>query len=411
MKNNLRLRQVKRLLSVFVMACFLVALIPTTTVQAKTWTKKTVKEEIKKQKKKLKEAEKKLESQKKKKEKETKDCIGVLGATVISSDPLVIYYEGLFGMNKGYYWIESGTQNFSTILGTGTLKKTGGYRTYNGITCVACKGVKVTTDVSKYEKKVKDIKSKIEGLESALKCSVSFKEGILCEDYDYDNELIYDYESNMTRLSDINTPGVIFAKIGETVEAGKYVTWDYDKYTKLKWSSSDSSVFTVNSKGKITPVGEGIATLTVKASISGAKAKTTVYVANFFDFTDESGKTLERANSETNWIEYTPDGVPIYYNASLQRGKTMTICPSFESKIANPSVKYYSSDEEIATVNENGIITATSFDSSIDEEVYIYAETEYLKMAIRIYVYKTDDDDYSYSNYEEYTEDMDDEWY
>jgi len=32
-------------------------------------------------------------------------------------------------------------------------------------------------------------------------------------------------------------------------------------------------------------------------------------------------------------------------------------------------------------------------------------------MAIRIYVDKTDDDDYSYSNYEEYTEDMDDEWY
>lgn len=104
----------------------------------------------------------------------------------------------------------------------------------------------------------------------------------------------------------------------------------------MTWTSSNSSIATVNSKGKVTGKAPGTATITA-TSASGYQANCKVTVQN---------QPVTRVKlSKTS--------------ASLQNGKTVqlkaTISPS---NAYNKAVKWTSSDESVAKVSASGLVTA-----------------------------------------------------
>ena len=109
--------------------------------------------------------------------------------------------------------------------------------------------------------------------------------------------------------------------------------------TSVKWSSSDKSVATVSSKGVITAIGEGTCTITCTAA-DGYGTKTTCEVT-------VKQQVTEIALSETTaslWVGDTKE-------------LTATATPTTAS---NTSVTWSSSDDKVATVSSEGVITAIS---------------------------------------------------
>ncbi len=106
---------------------------------------------------------------------------------------------------------------------------------------------------------------------------------------------------------------------------------------QLEWSSSDKSVCTVDNKGKITGVGYGYATITAEATDnSGVFATCEVRVIREVTSIKLNHTTLTMLQGE---------------NVSLQ----VNVQPSNASYLGT---KFSSSDETVAVVDEDGVITA-----------------------------------------------------
>lgn len=100
----------------------------------------------------------------------------------------------------------------------------------------------------------------------------------------------------------------------------------------VKWSSSNSSVATVSSKGKVTGKKRGTATIT--ASLNGAKATCKVKVT-----IPVSKITLNKTT------------------ASLAKGKTVTLKATVSpSNAVKKTIKWTSSNSNIATVSSKGVV-------------------------------------------------------
>ncbi len=238
--------------------------------QAKTWTKTSVKNEIKKTQKKLKTAQKRYKAAKKKYKKQTKGTFAVFGATTISYNPLIVYYEGLLNVNKGYYWVASGTKNYSTLGGMGYFKKTGKTKTYNGYTCTVVKCVKVTASPTKYENQIKSLKKKIKN----LKKSLTYKPHFLR--FDSADGFYEQYDE------DFKEPGIFTEYIGhvvfivenQTINISDYITHDkYNKYEyKVDVTEGDPDIASITKSGELTINGSGSFYVDVDCSISGERA-------------------------------------------------------------------------------------------------------------------------------------------
>lgn len=103
------------------------------------------------------------------------------------------------------------------------------------------------------------------------------------------------------------------------------------------WSSSDQSVATVDANGLVTAAGEGTATITATSAGKSGTASVTV--------------TIPVAS-----VDVTPAA------SSLQWGETvqLTAAPKdAQGDALDRSVTWSSSDESVATVDENGLVTAT----------------------------------------------------
>ena len=125
--------------------------------------------------------------------------------------------------------------------------------------------------------------------------------------------------------------------IGETKGLIVEVTPTTASNTSVSWASSDDNVATVSSKGIVTAKGKGTCTITCTAA-DGYGAKTTCEVT-------VKQQVTEIALSETN--------------ASLWVGNTKTIiATALPTTSSNTAVNWYSSDDNVATVSSEGIVTA-----------------------------------------------------
>lgn len=116
-------------------------------------------------------------------------------------------------------------------------------------------------------------------------------------------------------------------------------------YAPIKWSSSNTKVATVSNKGVVTAKAEGKAVITAKLTQKNSKgkyltAKTTVTV------TTKVGSVVLSENEITIGV----------------KGNTKTLKATVKpSSASNHKVEWTSSDESIATVDANGVVTATGY--------------------------------------------------
>lgn len=131
---------------------------------------------------------------------------------------------------------------------------------------------------------------------------------------------------------------------------------------RLKFSSSDNSVLTIDENGLITAIQTGKATITVEVLDNSKFNKTyevTVYVDPFIDATFENASIVKI-------------GEATKINANL--------------KYANGTLKYKSNSDAIARVDENGVVTAVSEGYTV---ITIYLEgNENVKLTLGVTVVK-----------------------
>ena len=127
--------------------------------------------------------------------------------------------------------------------------------------------------------------------------------------------------------------------VGETLTLTATVIPEYAANfgaSNVTWSSSDEAVATVNESGVVTAKGPGEATITV-TTVDGkntAPCTVTVYIP-------VTGVTLSQTS------------------AKLQFGETLTLTATVApDNAANKSVTWSSSNQDVATVDENGVVTA-----------------------------------------------------
>ena len=108
------------------------------------------------------------------------------------------------------------------------------------------------------------------------------------------------------------------------------------KDNKIQWSSSDSSIVMVDNLGNITALRAGTAVITAKAESSDVKGTISIQVTS-----KVTGIELEESE--------------IY----LSVGETYSLNAKVQPEDAdNPNILYKVENEDVLTINENGIITA-----------------------------------------------------
>jgi uncharacterized protein YjdB len=125
-----------------------------------------------------------------------------------------------------------------------------------------------------------------------------------------------------------------------TIQKGKTVTLKAtvtptNATTTLKWYSSNTKVATVNQNGKVTGKSTGTVKITVKT---------------------DNGKS---ASIKIRVIQ-KPTKVAIKGNTVLFKRRTLTLKATVTPKNATTTLKWYSSNTKIATVNQNGKVTGKS---------------------------------------------------
>ncbi len=145
-----------------------------------------------------------------------------------------------------------------------------------------------------------------------------------------------------------------------TLEKGesKQLTADED----VTWSTSDSSVATVDKNGKVTGVGEGSATITATDK-DGNKQTVTVTVK-------DNSQTPGDDDKHDNW-SIEPSG-----DFSLKVGEKKKLTADGEG------VKWKSSNEKVATVDQNGNVTAVGAGTATITATDKYGNTKTIKVTV-----------------------------
>lgn len=129
--------------------------------------------------------------------------------------------------------------------------------------------------------------------------------------------------------------GKLELKAGETAQLTATVEPSDASDKSLEWTSSDAKVATVDASGKVTAVGVGSATITVKTKNGGKTATCAVTVAPVA----VEGVTVDPAKSE------------------VVEGNTVQLKATVSPADAAQEVEWTSSDSDIATVDKNGLVT------------------------------------------------------
>ncbi len=147
--------------------------------------------------------------------------------------------------------------------------------------------------------------------------------------------------------------GITISPSSTEVTAGKTVTLSATiaptnaTNKAITWSSSDTTVATVDQKGVVTGVKAGKATITAKAQDAGGKSATATITVK--DATIAvTGVTLNKTST------------------TLEIGKTETLTATVTpGNASNKSVSWSSSKESVAIVDSTGVVTAKSAGTSV----------------------------------------------
>ncbi len=163
--------------------------------------------------------------------------------------------------------------------------------------------------------------------------------------------------------------------VGDTKSISATVTPSNATNKGVTWTSSNTSVATVSSNGKITAKKAGTSTITVKTRDGGKTAKLTLTVVN--------------KNIPVQGISITSKSDSMYVLNSVKA--TATITPS---NATNKSVKWTSSNPSVATVDQNGnitgkavgttTITATASNGKSVTKKYSVLKNPYIFVFVRI---------------------------
>ncbi len=135
---------------------------------------------------------------------------------------------------------------------------------------------------------------------------------------------------------------------GKTAELMAIIHPDKASDRTVTWSSSDEDVATVNDKGIVSAIKPGTATISASTNPGiSAKCQVTVVV-----------NAVDKIELDESFIE-----IPVNENYML----TAKISPE---DATDQSITWISSDESIATVSENGVVTAVEVGNA-----YIYASS------------------------------------
>ena len=112
----------------------------------------------------------------------------------------------------------------------------------------------------------------------------------------------------------------------------------------VTWTSSKTSVATVDSNGKVTAVAAGTATITCKANDgSGKQATCAVTVST-------PGPVVE--------------SISLWWSTTVHLDGTKTLTPTITPSNATPTLTWTSSDTSVATVDQNGVVTGKKIGSA-----------------------------------------------
>lgn len=136
----------------------------------------------------------------------------------------------------------------------------------------------------------------------------------------------------------LNKTSHTFKKLKKTLQLEPEILPDDVSDKSVTWSSSKEKVATVDENGLVTAKAEGEATITCE-TVNGLKATCKIKV-----------KTEVKVSSvqlEYWWIRFTgPETGPFSLNANV-----------YPSDAKNKEVKWKSTDENVATVDQNGLVT------------------------------------------------------
>ncbi|MDD3746137.1 MAG: Ig-like domain-containing protein [Anaerostipes sp.] len=142
------------------------------------------------------------------------------------------------------------------------------------------------------------------------------------------------------------------SKTSITITKGKTYTLKVkNNKKKVKWSSKNRKIATVSSKGKVKAIKSG--TTYVYAKIKGSKTlKCKVKVKNPIT------KPTSSSNTNNNFSISK-----IYSKLSMQQSQKLYAI--FESGKSNETVKWESTNKEVATIDQSGLVKAKSIGTTI----------------------------------------------
>ncbi len=150
-----------------------------------------------------------------------------------------------------------------------------------------------------------------------------------------------------TSLSTIAVSGVslssgeLVLNVGENVDLIALIDPTNASNTGVTWGTSDANIATIDANGRVTAVAEGSVTIIVTTDDGGFTASREITVSNGI--------------VQVSGVSISLDEVTLAEDETI--GLTAIIAPS---NAADNSVVWSTSDESIATVDDNGLVTAIS---------------------------------------------------
>jgi hypothetical protein len=144
-------------------------------------------------------------------------------------------------------------------------------------------------------------------------------------------------------------PSPAQVRVGNTLQLTASVTADSGATPTVAWTTSDASIASVDGSGKVTGVKPGQVAITATASANGSSA---------------SGSATVTVSNTTNVANITLNPTAVTLTVGNTQGINATVNLDPSSTSTDRGVTWSSSNDAVATVDANGVVTAVSAGSA-----------------------------------------------